>query len=123
MVKRITITFHKCIHNSQEFGSDDESMVSRLYFSLEANGRVYKDLYVNLKQTVGFAYTERNIEVGPPIVYRGAFNQEAFREAARQYYLVWVGPNARGTRVAGGGQPPAYNNTFVGDKSVEILLP
>ncbi len=122
MPGRIRITFHKCIQDSQELGSNDEFMVSRVFFSLEVSRSLYKDLYANLKQTVGSDYTERNIEVGPPIGYNGPFNHEAFAEAARQYYLGWVGPNARGIRVGAGAQFRAYNNTFVGDSSVEIPL-
>jgi hypothetical protein len=123
MPGRIRITFHKLIQDSQELGSDNEFMVSRLFFSVETDGAVYGNLCVNLKQTVGSDYMEENIEVGPPIGYNGPFNHEAFAEAARKYYLDWVGPGGRGIRIGAGAGFRGRNNTFTGDKSVEIPLP
>ena len=32
---KVKITFHKCIQDSQEYGSNDEHMVSRIFFSIE----------------------------------------------------------------------------------------
>ena len=122
MPGQIKVSFHRLIQDSQELGSDNEFMVSRLFFSLEVAGSVYKDLYANLKQTVGSDYTEENIEVGPPVGYSGPFNHEAFAEAARQYYLGCVGPNAWGMRISAGAGFRAQNNTFVRDKAVEIQL-
>jgi hypothetical protein len=123
MQGQIRITFHKLILDSQELGSNDEFMESRVFFSFETSGNVHEGLYANLKQTVGSNYTEGNIEVGPPVGYDGPFNREVFSEAARQYFLGWVGPNGRGIRIATGSGLRAQNNTFKGDKSIGIPLP
>jgi len=123
MPGRIRITFHRLIQDSQELGSDDEFMVSRVFFSLETDGGVHTGLYANLKQTVGSDYTEETIEVGPPVGYEGPFNHEAFAEAARRYFLDWVGPDGKGIRVGAGAGFRAQNNTFLGEQSVEIQLP
>ena len=36
---QISVTFHKLIQDSQEFGSDDEHMVSRAFFKIEVEGQ------------------------------------------------------------------------------------
>jgi hypothetical protein len=35
----VVVRFTKCQQNSQEAGSDDEHMVSRLFFSIEVDGK------------------------------------------------------------------------------------
>ena len=35
MGKNARVTFYKCIQDSQDYGSDDEHMVSRIFFFLE----------------------------------------------------------------------------------------
>jgi hypothetical protein len=35
MMKQARISFFMCIQDSQEFGSDDEYMVSRVFFNME----------------------------------------------------------------------------------------
>ena len=55
------MTFQRCVQDSQEFGSDDEHMVSRVFFGLEIGGNAYHDLHVDIKQTVGSEF-----EGGPP---------------------------------------------------------
>jgi len=34
-VSKAKVIFHQCIQDSQEYGSDDEHMVSRIFFILE----------------------------------------------------------------------------------------
>ena len=47
------LVFHKCIQDSQDYGSDDERMVSRVFFTLTVAGNEHPDLYADIKQTVG----------------------------------------------------------------------
>src|SRR2546426_6904428 len=101
---RLKVIFDRCIQDAQEFGSDDEFMVSRVFFTIEVGGRTYGNLHANLKQTVGSNYATGAIEVGPPIGYDGSFNHEAFAEAAKRYYRSVVGPGATGIRIEGDAQ-------------------
>ena len=52
------ITFHELIQDSQDYGSNDEHMVSRVFFDLEFDGETKRGLYAHVKQPVG---SSRNI--------------------------------------------------------------
>lgn len=108
------ITFHKCIQDSQEYGSDDEHMVSRVFFSLEINGERFGDLCADLKQTVGADYGTGPIEVGPPQDYEGAFNHKAFHDCAEKYYRSCVGSEAKGIRIGKGARFFRMKNNVFG---------
>lgn len=104
----VRVTLEKCIQDSQEYGSDDEHMVSRVFFIIEAEGQRFTG-HVNIKQTVGSDYERSSIEVGAPTGYAGPFNQEVFRRHVTAYFQSCVGSGASGIRFGTG----AKNNTFV----------
>jgi hypothetical protein len=107
------VKFHKVLQNSQELGSDDEHMVSQVFFTLEVDGESVGEHTATLKQTVGSDFDEANIEVGPPSNYEGTFDHEGFSTVARQYFNNNIGAYGRGMRIEGqprniamaGGQP------------------
>lgn len=111
------LTFHKCIQDSQEYGSDDEHMVSRVFFDLEIDGQKYPNLFVDIKQTVGGSFETTPIEVAVPEGYKGPFNYQAFRDAVEEYYRSLVGSKGSVLRVKGGRM---YNNILNKKKSVEF---
>ena len=80
------LTFHRIHQDSQAFGSDDEHMVSRLFFTLEVDEERFEDLYCDVKQVVGGDYATGPLEVSPPASYSGPMNYMAFRNAAEDYY-------------------------------------
>ena len=92
---KLKITFSECIQDSQEYGSNEEHMVSRVFFRLEVDGHDYGNHYCDIKQTVGSSYATGPIEVSGPKggSYKGPFNYEAFRKAAEGYYRGLVGPS------------------------------
>jgi hypothetical protein len=112
------ITFYKCIQDSQDYGSNDEHMVSRVFFTFEIGGKKY-DLHADIKQAVGASYETGPIEVGSPEGYKGPFNYEAFRDAAEKYYRRLVGSSATGIRIQGGSNIRMRNNTFIQEMAVE----
>jgi len=93
---KVTVNFTRCVQDSQEYGSTDDHMVSRVFFTIETEGRSVP-CYADLRQTVGSDYLKGDIEVAPPKTqkdekpYRGPFNHEAFREQATAYYRAYVG--------------------------------
>ena len=109
-----TVHFHKVIQDSQDYGSDDEHMVSRVFLTLEAGGKTYPNLTVDIKQTVGATFETSPLEVGPPKGYRGSYNYAAFRELVEQYYRGLVGKKGRsiGMPGVGGSYIRMRNNTF-----------
>lgn len=113
MTKKVKGLFYKCVQDSQEYGSNDEHMVSRVFFSLEIDGKKYEGLYSDIKQTVGSSFETGVIEVGPPVGYDGPLNYMAFRDAAEKYYRQLVGSKASGIHIEGGSNIRMTNNTFV----------
>ena len=131
MVK-VKVIFHECIQDSQEYGSDDEHMVSRVFFSIEATKvennetRVerHDNLYADLKQVVGGKFEETPIEVSSPYLssrepYSGPINYGEFRKAAESYFRNLVGSTGHGIHL-GGGNVRMYNNHFTQEHSVEF---
>jgi hypothetical protein len=103
------IVFHvtHCIQDSQNYGTDDEHMVSRVFFSIALDGRPMGDYHADLKQTVGDDYETGAIEVGPPTTesgktYSGPMSHACFSEGAVTYFRSRVGSVGSGIRIAGG---------------------
>jgi hypothetical protein len=108
------VMFHKCIQDSVDYGSDDEHMVSAVFFDLEMNGQMHADLSVEIKQMVGGG----PLEVGEPKGYSGPINRPAFRQAVETYFRELIGPE--GSEDAQGGR--LQNNIFLEDRIVEIEM-
>ena len=98
---KFKVTFHECIQDSQDYGSDDEHMISRVSFSLEIDGKSVGNFSANLKQVVGSDAESGDIEVSPPNGYDGAFNQDGFSDAARKYFRSLVGATGSAIRIVG----------------------
>ncbi len=111
-LQRARVTFHRCVQDSQKYGSNDEFMVSRIFFTLETGGRGYRNLYADLKQTVGSSYETGPVEVSDPVGYEGPFNHSAFRDAAERYYRTLVGSQAKGIHIEDCSNVRVRNNTF-----------
>lgn len=100
-MKKCIVGFIKCIQDSQDLGGDEEHMVSRVFFDLQIDGHVHSGLYCDIKQVVGSNYETGDIEVGPPVGYKGPFNYTAFRDAVERYYRSLVGSTGSAFRVSG----------------------
>lgn len=86
------IHFHRLIQDSQDYGSDDEHMVSRVFFTLELeDGQRYSELSADIKQTVGTDFHSAELEVSRPHGYKGMWNHASFSEQAQLYYRRLVG--------------------------------
>lgn len=127
------VIFHKCIQDSQEYGSDDEYMVSRVFFSIEVSKvegneikvEKYDNLYTDLKQMVGGKFEENPIEVGFPSdfsgrIYSGPMNYEAFRNATESYFRSLVGTKGFGIHIEGGSGIRMHDSLFVKEHSAEF---
>ena len=88
---KFKVTFHQLIQDSQDYGSDDDQMVSRVFFSLNVDGRPIGNFTADLKQVVGSDFETGDIEVGPPTNYDGPFDHQGFGDAARRYFRSLIG--------------------------------
>ena len=114
------VIFQKLIQDSQDYGSDDQHMVSRAFFTVEVEGNVSKEAYVDIKQPVGSDFETSPLEVSKPAGYSGPFNYEAFREAAEGYYRSLVGAKGSGIHIAGGGNFRMQHNTIIQQEVAEF---
>ena len=96
------VNFASCIYDSEEYGSDDQHIVSRVFFGIWCEGLLYSGLYADVKHPV-----EGDIETDPfkitgPQGYGGPISPEAFKRAVGQYYRSLVGGGGLGTHTVNG---------------------
>ena len=126
------VNFDKCVQDSQEYGSTDEMMVSRVFFSVEVKrepGQIEKhgDLHADLKQAVGGSFEGGPIEVEYPCDalgnrYAGPLDYQAFRNAAESYYKSLVGSAGTGIRMHYSSNVRMRNSLFGKHYSVEFQV-
>lgn len=109
----VIITLRKLIQDSQDYGSNEEHMVSRVFFDLMLNGKKHEGLYADVKQPVGSSFESSPLEVSSPVNYKGPFNHEAFACIVEQYYRGLVGASGSGICIAGRSNIRMRNNIFV----------
>lgn len=114
------VTFHKCHQDSQNFGSNDEHMVSRIFFVLEIGGKEFSNLFVDVKQTVGSNFENAPLEVSSPHDYKGPFNHDAFRKEAELYYRESFGPEGSAINWKNVKDLRMQDNIVFRDKTVEF---
>jgi hypothetical protein len=84
------VHFKELIQDSQNYGSDDEHMVSRVFFDLQVGEKRYPGAYANIRQKVG-AGAAGPIEVSPPAGYVGPFDNNKFQAEVEKYFRSVIG--------------------------------
>ena len=110
------------VQDSQDYGSDDEHMVSRAFLDLQVDGTVHEKLYAEIKQPVGGDFETPPLEVSWPAGYKGPLNYEAFRAGIEAYYRSLVGSTGSDIHVEGGSNIRVKNNRFVSPSSFEFEI-
>lgn len=95
-------------------------MVSRVFFSLEIEGKRFTDLYVDIKQLIGSDFEASPLEVSAPHGYSGPFNHEEFRDAVENYYRSLVGASGSGINSPGGANIRMSSNIFLKEASTDF---
>lgn len=91
----VTIQFKELIQDSQNYGSDDAYMVSRVFFDLQVGDKRYPGAHANIRQEVGAAASDP-IEVSPPAGYAGPFDHQRFQAEVEKYFRSLVGKSKPG---------------------------
>lgn len=112
---RFKVAFKKLIQDSEDCGSDDEQMVSRVFFSLDVDGNRIGDFVADLKQVVGSDIETGDIEVGSPHGYHGPFDHKGFSEAASKYFRSLTGSQGTGIHMAKGESRRIHDKRFARD--------
>ena len=118
------MTLTEIVQDSQDYGSDDEHMVSRVFFDLEVEDHSYPGLHVDVKQTVGSSFEIAPLEVSAPVGYRGPMNHDALRQAVEGYYRSYIGGVGRGIGLgAGSTNIRMRNNRVIARVQVQFEVP
>lgn len=116
-MKKFKIIFTKCIQDSQDYGSSNEHMISRIFFELD--GINYE---TNIRQPYGenFSFDKDPIEVEVPNDLKDKLNYGQFRDEVEKYYKRLVGASGTGIHIKGGSNIRMRNNTFIQEYITEI---
>ena len=116
-MKKIELLFKKCIQDSQDYGSDNEHMISRIFF--EVDGTEYE---CNVRQPYGesFSFDEDPIEVEAPKELQNKINYGQFRDEVEKYYKHLVGSSGSMINIQGGTNIRMQNNTYETEYRTEI---
>ena len=115
------ITFYKCIQDSQEFGSDNEHVVSRVFFTVTVNGKTF-DYHCDIRQDYGssFSYETDPLQVSNPFSKNDHIKYEQFRSSVEAYYRSCVGASGSGIKIVSASNIRMTNNTFGKVHSISI---
>lgn len=114
------IVFKELHQDSQDYGSTDEHMVSRVFFDLETGKEVHRDLFCDIKQTVGSDFDKHPLEISPPPGFMGQMNYKNFRAAVEAYYRSLVGSGGRGIHFQNGSIVRMRDNRMISHATIEI---
>ena len=117
----MTVNFTSCVQDSEDYGSDDQVIVSRVFFSIECEGLLYTGLHADIKQAVDSHFETDPLEVTLPHGYDGPISYEAFRRAVSQYFRALVACDGFGQQ-KGVGNIRMRDNTFLMPRSFEFPL-
>ncbi len=95
-----TIIFHKVVQDGLEFGSDETRSVSRVFFDLEEDGKLFDDLFVDVEEPADGTHKTEDIVVGKPQGAPASLNYESFERAVCVYYQNLVTSAGYGKHLA-----------------------
>ena len=114
------LLLHQLIQDSQDYSSDDEHMVSRVFFDLEIDSKKHEGLYADIKQPVCSWFESSPLEVSSSANYKGPFNYEAFRNIVENYYRSLAGAGSFGIHIEGGSNIRMRNNRLAQSVAAEF---
>lgn len=122
MIVNGKIIFHSCLQDAQEYGSDNEYMVSRIFFSLVFQDKMLDNLFADIKQTVGDDFEKGQLEVSPPQGIKQTIDYSIFRDLVEKYYRSLVGKQGRSIRIEGGNNIRMFNNLHTFEMQADISI-
>ena len=110
---RAIINFIKLKQDFPEYGSNEQYMVSRVFFDLNVDGKSYTNLYSNIKQKIGSNFESEPLDISAPVGYDGKLNFEVFRAIVDTYIrsLIVNGEKCF-NKVVAPSHIRMYGNTF-----------
>ena len=96
-MRRGVLELRSLHRDAAALGSDDDVVVSRVFFHLRVSGEAPRSLAADVRQRVRGDDASTPLEITRPIDYRGPLNYAAFRRCVEAYYrrLVDAAPAER----------------------------
>lgn len=85
-MRRAVLELKSLLRDAAELGSDEEVVVSRVFFHLRVSGEAPRRLAADVRQRVRDGHASTPLEITRPIDYRGPLNYAAFRRCVEAYY-------------------------------------
>ena len=104
------LIFTTIIQDSQDFGSNNEHMVSRVFFDLHVGSDLHTGLFTDIKQTVGADYERDPLEVTLPQYLADSVSFTEFRKLVEQYYREALGSTGSAVRFGPGAKVRMMHN-------------
>ena len=86
-----TLAFRRCVVNSPSYGSDEEHVITRIFFDLQIGDAAYANLSVDVRQLVREGAETEPLLVSRPEGYEGPLNVSVFNGLVEFYYRQAVG--------------------------------
>ncbi len=115
------VNFASCVQDSEDYGSDDDHIVSRVFFCIWYEGLRHPGLHADIKHAVDADVETDRLEITLPHGYDGPISAEGFRRVVGQYYRLLLGRAGSGIR-AGKCGTRMRDNTFLMPRSFEFPL-
>ncbi len=115
------VNFASCVHDSVDYGSDDQYIVSRVFFGIGCEGLRYSGLHADIKHPVDSDLETDPLEITLPHGYDGPISSAGFRGAVGQYYRMLVGDGRVGIHT-GNGNFRMRDHTYLLPRSFEFPL-
>ena len=116
------LSFNRLVQDSQDFGSDDDHMISRAFFAIFFEDAEHLDCSVDLKQIVGSDIESSPIEVSNLQGYEGPMNKDKLQESADLYYrqsFVHFSKNGKNIRMRNNTRELSMDFEFEVDSHVK----
>lgn len=114
------VIFHELVEYSQDAARNYTHKISRVYYSLEVEGRTINNLFSDVRQQTNGDSGSGTIEVKPPPGYRGELDGKALCEAVRKYCKNIVRPPKKVTEIPSHSNIPASSERIKYEMEVEI---
>ena len=86
------LIFNMIIQDSQEFGSNNMEMVSRVFFDLRIGSDLNTGFSADVKQPIGADHERDPLEISLPKSLVGAIHSEDLRDFVERYYRESLAP-------------------------------
>ena len=117
------LIFERVLQNSQELGTDNEHLVSRIFYYLVIPDGEIKGIYSDVKLSPGAEFSSDPLEVTMPKALEGIVGYNVLRREVEKYYRDNVGATGRNIRISPGATGIVMmDNTLVMRKEVEVEL-